>query len=224
MSLDILNPSQESIGGDLYSPLRFGEFFKIDSLKANLFDALRERNKNKFYVLFNEIVEVRTKHKPSPSPNKAFFTLLEILYKNKIMDSLVFLKPKPKDNNRREKEEERERWEYDGRYVIQWIDLLAKEYGWTYDYISNLDINLVAHLIQEILVNDQLEKEWQYSLTEIAYKYDSGSKKSSLVPLNRPYWMRKEADAVIKTTKIKKSLLPHGVTSLAGIETPNSVE
>ena len=100
-------------------------------------------------------------------------------------------------------------WEYEGRTWYLWVHTLAKAYGWTEEYISNLEIDTGLALIQETVVDDQLMKEWEWSLTELTYPYDKGSKTSRFNPLPRPGWMGRIAKKP-KKTKMLKSMLPVG--------------
>jgi len=67
-------------------------------------------------------------------------------------------------------------------------------------------------LIQEILTDDQLEKEFAHSLSEVAYEYSSQTKKSHKVPLDRPVWMRPKFIKAEKKIKIPANLIPIGNT------------
>ena len=107
---------------------------------------------------------------------------------------------KPKDGS----------WEYEGRSWHQYSHILAKAYGWTLEYISCLQVKDALAKIQEVIVDDQLEKEFIYGLSEIAYKYDKSSKTSSLVPLPRPHWMRTKVKSIPRFL-IPKSMMPMGI-------------
>ena len=100
-------------------------------------------------------------------------------------------------------------WDYPERDWYYWVHLLAYHYGWTLDYIAELDIDDALALLQEIEVESQIEKEWEYQISEIAYPYDPGTKKSVFKPLGRPQWMRREA--VVQKRRILKAHLPIGV-------------
>lgn len=102
-------------------------------------------------------------------------------------------------------------WDYIGRKWFWWVNTLAKAYGWTIPQIEDLDIDEAVSLLQEILVDQQFEREWQWGLSEVAYPYDEGSKKSKYRPLPKPAWMEKEEPLVInQKVKFKKSMLPVG--------------
>lgn len=76
---------------------------------------------------------------------------------------------------------------------------------------SELDPDDGVALLQEILTDDQLEKEWQWSLSEIAYPYNPDTKKSEFKNLPRPVWMQKEIRKPVKQIKIPASMLPVGI-------------
>ena len=114
-------------------------------------------------------------------------------------------------------------WEYEGRTWYYWLHIFSKEYGWTEEQIAKLDIDTAVGLLQEILITEQLEHEWQWSMTEIAYPYNKNTKKSEFQELPRPDWMRK---IVPKPEKImiRRDLLPVGLIVGEGYEgeTPKS--
>jgi len=101
-------------------------------------------------------------------------------------------------------------WDYPGRGWYYWSHLLAEAYGWTLEYIANLDIDDALSYIQEILTTNQLEHEFIWSTTEIAYPYNSTTKQSNFSPLSRPYFMFEKAKPV-KIFKIPKAMMPVGV-------------
>lgn len=111
------------------------------------------------------------------------------------------------------KEAKKDVWEYEGRTWYMWSNSLAGKYGWTLEYISELDIDDAIGLIQEIFVDEQLHREWEWSLTEIAYPYNKVTKKSEYKPLHRPSWMqgvRSDIIEKVKTIKIDPIYLPIG--------------
>lgn len=113
-----------------------------------------------------------------------------------------------KSNSKNEREIS---WDYVGRTFYLWANVLASTYGWTLDYIAELDFNDAIALMQEILVDQQIEKEWQWMLSEIAYPYNAGTKKSEFKALPRPDWMKeKKIITPVKNVKILKTMLPVG--------------
>lgn len=105
-------------------------------------------------------------------------------------------------------------WSYDGRMWHLYSHMLAKSYGWDLEYISCLHVEEALAKIQEIIVDTQLEHEFMYGLSEVAYPYDKNTKQSKFVPLPRPSWMRPKAKP-IKKFLIPKDMLPVGVVNMA---------
>jgi hypothetical protein len=101
-------------------------------------------------------------------------------------------------------------WEYDGRAWYFWLHLFAKFYGWSEDAIGNLDIDTAIGLYQETQIDEQMEREWTYSLSETAYPYNQATKKQEYKPLARPEWMLPIAPKHNQTIMIRKDLMPMG--------------
>lgn len=106
-------------------------------------------------------------------------------------------------------------WDYKGRNKFYLYHIFIKAYGWTVEYIRSLNPNHAMQLLQEILVDEQLEKEFSWSLSEIAYPYNKSTKKSEYKPMPRPIWMQPEVPKV-KIIRMPKSILPVGVVNDAG--------
>ena len=115
----------------------------------------------------------------------------------------------PSDEKSREDD-----WNYDGRVWHLYSHMLAKAYGWTLEYISQLSVVEALAKIEEIIVDTQLEREFYYGLSEAAYSYDKHTKTSKYVPLPRPHWMRKQIKP-IKKFLIPASMLPVGVVNMS---------
>ena len=101
-------------------------------------------------------------------------------------------------------------WEYDGREWYFWLNLFARNYGWSSETVANMDIDDALGAYQEIAISEQLEKEWEWGLSEVAYSYDKGTKSSKFVPLQRPEWMAPIVPKELPVVKMKKSFLPVG--------------
>ena len=118
---------------------------------------------------------------------------------------LAVLKPKKKE------EIQVVSWDYQERTFYLWSHILASKYGWTLEYIADMPFNDALALLQEAMVEEQLQKEWEWSLSEVAYFYNESTKKSEFRPLPRPSWMQSEIIAPpVKKVKILKSMLPVG--------------
>lgn len=114
-------------------------------------------------------------------------------------------------------------WDYDERVWYSWVHMLAGNYSWTLEYISELDVDDALALIQEISLQDQFNREWEWGLSEVAYEYEKSTKKSKLRKLERPSWMRqaniryKQAVEEQKpTVRVNPAFIPPGVILLDG--------
>ena len=82
-------------------------------------------------------------------------------------------------------------WDYLNRHIVFWVYLITSRARISLTETLSLDIDDFFALLQEVLIDEQLEKEWVYTLSEVAYQYDPSSKVSRLRPLERPVWMIK---------------------------------
>lgn len=102
--------------------------------------------------------------------------------------------------------------EYPERTWYIFANIFAKNYGWSLDTIAELDVDDAFALIQEITMDDQLEKEFYYSISEIAYPYDPNKKVNVFKPYPRPEWMRELVQVQPpKKVKIRKDMMPVGL-------------
>jgi hypothetical protein len=106
-------------------------------------------------------------------------------------------------------------WDYPGRNRVLWTSLLCRHYGWTVEYVRSLEVSTVFQLAQETLVDRQLEREFLWSMSEIAYPYNSSTKKSEFRELPRPEFMWQQATEP-KRFKIPTKLMPIGLVNDVG--------
>lgn len=85
----------------------------------------------------------------------------------------------------------RERYsDYPGRALARIVDILASHYNWSLADIINMPVRAALLHVQECLLRDHRDREWQYSLSEMAWEYDKGSGKSRLRPMKPIPWDR----------------------------------
>ena len=111
-------------------------------------------------------------------------------------------------------------WDYDGRNWYFYANLIAEHYGWSLEEIGGLDSYTGMALIEEILLSRQLEREFQWSMSEASVSYDEKTKTTKPNPLPRPYWMKqaKPDDPLpIPRFKIDKDKMPIGVVNYDAI-------
>ena len=202
-------------------PLR--RFLLLELKKKNLDKAIKARDRNAIVTCLQEVLHLQTNKSEFEkyTPTQILKSVLQIIFHNRIRSDAVFLIPSP---NHDKKPTEKHRYDFEGRIFTQWVDLLASNYGWSEESILEMSVDRVTYYIQEIMVRLHAEKEWSYRLSELAYKYDPGSKKSKYVPLEKPYWMKDEIDGTVKKTKIPYKLLPAGVINISGYDTVSKEE
>lgn len=110
------------------------------------------------------------------------------------------------------KKEKDEPWDYDKREWHLYIHMLAKEYGWTIEYISNLKVEDALSKIQEILIDEQLEREFLWTMSDRSSYWDDRTKTAKINPLPRPDWMNKhiELEKEVRKSLVPASMMPAG--------------
>lgn len=199
-----LNSTAISLLVKFYHRPRFEKWIKLETLRSNVIEAV---GTDTFTLKINRYVSTALSI-PEPIIEKLFWmdtiiTFYELVSRNVPTIKLPLLQPsKPTRDDSLS-------WDYEGRSYYTWLHLLAKEYGWTIEYVNNLNVDHVMALIQEVLTEQQLEKEFQWSMSEIAYQYNKTTKTSKFVPLTRPYWMLPKPQE-IKIVKMPKMYMPVG--------------
>ena len=114
--------------------------------------------------------------------------------------------------------DEKEAWDYDGRPYAMYLNIIASAYGWTQKEIEKLDVDIALALVQEIITDEQLDREFLWSMSDRSYIYNYNTKSGKANPLERPHFMKVEVQAP-KKTKILKSMMPQGNGTHAPTET-----
>ena len=189
----------------LYSQPRFGKFLLLEQIKYNIIQAAKRKEEQ-----FPELV-ISYLSAAFLFPKRIFknlrWDLLLLLFslasnKSSPTTGLPLLKPSKQKENK-------EPWDYEGRGYVLYIHLIAHAYGWTEKQIGNLKLDTALALVQEIITDEQLDREFIWGMSERSYSYNAKTKVGRAIPLDRPYFMQTEAKAPAKT-KILKSLMPIG--------------
>lgn len=100
-------------------------------------------------------------------------------------------------------------WDNPLRAVTIWIHLIARTYSWSKDEIEHLWPEEAIAYVQEIMADEQMDREFFHMLSQVAYEYNKTTKKSQYRPLPRPMWMLMQKPETV-ITKIRKDFLPVG--------------
>ncbi len=199
--------------GDIDYPLvrsKLKAWFALDNIFADIVEAAKLGNRENFVSSLYSYVSVafsipteKLQECPWHEMTRAFREAYTV---NRPTINLPMLRPRPESHYSSTKDG----WDYPERPWYTWINMLAKNYGWSIEYIENLDVDIALSLLQEIAIDNQLDREFMWGLSEISYQYDEVSKKSKFVPMERPHWM-KPIPKPIQKVKIRASELPVGI-------------
>lgn len=107
----------------------------------------------------------------------------------------------------------KEPWDYTGRIWWTWAHDFAKAFGWTLEYIANLKVEDAFAMLQENLLSQYFEREWQWTVSEYSVKYNQTTKKTEPNPLPKPDWMKAYSPQAIQPNKpviMRKDMIPVG--------------
>ena len=181
---------------------------KLEEIKKAIDDAISTKDSNNYFLALVQFIEMASSTPPKIEWDKLpWFEFLSV-YSDAIRINTPSLQFPVLVGEKGETK--KQPWEYEGRSWYFWLNLFAKNYGWNEEVIGEMDIDTAIGLYQEILIDGQFEKEWQYSITEIAYEYQEHSKKSVYKPLDRPEWMLPLAPTQLPIVKMRKDMMPMG--------------
>ena len=186
---------------------RLGRFFRLGEAYRKYQEALAERNSHSVSYLLDYLATASDTPRgmwEDASPLELADAFLRLVELNRIQLDLPLFSGVP--------ERDEKIYDYSGRFVATWVTRLARMYGWTADYIlGNLFPEEAACYLQEAEIQEFNEREFRYSLSELAYTYDKGTKRSRYVPLKRPGWMVAKKEKEDEKVSIPKRFIPQGV-------------
>ena len=143
-----------------------------------------------------------------------FYIIMAIAQVNYFPDTLAFLEP---TSTKTEKKPEPPAWNYPARGLNHWVHLIAKTYHWSRDEIFNLWPDEAMCYIQEILVDEYKDKEWEWELAGFGWKTDK-SGISTKNPFPAPDWAKMASTMEIPRTNLRVDMLPVGsVINISGV-------
>ena len=189
---------------------RFGKFLQLEDIKHKILQS-GKRKEETFPDLVVSYVSTAFLF-PANLLKKLPWDVLFLLFslassRNVPKVSIPLLKPN-------KQKEEKAPWDYDGRGYSMYVHIIARTYGWDKKKIDNLDIDIALALVQEIITDEQLDREFLWSMSDKNYIYNAQTKTSKANPLERPFFMKMEVQAP-KKTKIPKSMMPQGLVHYA---------
>jgi hypothetical protein len=189
--------------------LRLREWSKLEEVKRDLDEVASIKDYNGMFLQMVKFIEATIVSNVDIDWNRVPWYEFLLVYSEAIIintPTIDFPILHGKSENR-----EKYPWEYKERSWYFWLNLFAKHYGWTEEIISQLDIDTAIGLYQEIEIDGQLQREWEWGLSEIAYPYNKGTKKREYKPLARPSWMKPIIPKQLPMVRIRKDMMPMGL-------------
>lgn len=116
--------------------------------------------------------------------------------------------------NSRSQELAKTPWDHKKRPYIMWIHILASTYGWSLTEIRSLWPEEAVIYVQEILFDEQLDREWEHMLSPVSHPADKRGK-DLYKKLQRPSWMAPRP----RKQKLLRAGLPQGlIINISGVE------
>lgn len=187
--------------------LKLRLWLELESINEQIHKALEQKDED---AVVHQIIQYVSKAFDDSSVESLGWKYVVELYYDAVKESKVmFGLPMFKGTNKQHSDDPV--WEYPGRSWWNIAHQLAKQYGWTIEYIGELDVRDAMSLIQEIQIDTQLSHEWQWMLSERSVGYDEATKKSKFVPLPRPEWMQATNNIkIITAQEIPNDMKPRG--------------
>lgn len=101
-------------------------------------------------------------------------------------------------------------WDNPLRAILIWIHLIAKTYAWAKSEIEELWPEEAIAFVQEIMADEQTDREFIHSLSEVSYEFNKTTKKSHYRPLSRPAWMMLARKTKEIITTFRPDMMPVG--------------
>lgn len=197
----------------LYHP-RFGKFLYLENIKHSIVQAAN-RKEEAFpdlvvsYISAAFLIPKFILNNTKWEVTLLLFSFASIMSSTKLQIPLLTVHAKEKDK--------KDSWDYEGRGYAMYVHIIANSYGWTQKQIDNLKIDTALALVQEILTDEQLDREFMWSISDKSYIYNYKTKSGKANPLDRPYFMKEEVKPPVKT-KILRNMMPVGNGTYAKTE------
>lgn len=188
--------------------LQLKKWCELEATKKKIDDAISTRDFDTYYALTVRTIEMASISLPKINWEDVLWIDVASAYNqvielNRVRIDFPILRSDPT-------EPKTHPWEYEGRSWYFWLNLFSSRYGWDEDKISMLDVDTAVGLYQEISIDEQLQKEWEYGLSDVAYVYNTTTKSSEFKPLPRPDWMKPIIPKELPVIRMRKDMLPTG--------------
>jgi len=193
---------------------KFKQWFMLDDLKGKVLDCFHSDD-NKFSEYIIEYVKMAYEIEDSTMlSDLPWWEIADAFSRASIVNLTTLQLPMllKREVKKKDIKEVTYAWDYPERAWYFILHQFLYNYKWIPETVENLDVDDALALLQEINISDQLEKEFLYSLSEIAYPYDKARKLNVFKPMERPEWMKEFVKILPpKKVKIRKDMMPVGL-------------
>ena len=189
-------------------PSKLRKWLELEDVKFRIYEAVEDKDRDKvvnlIYLYVSTAIGIET-NTMLELPYREVLTAFNEIAKINVIDiDLPFMRIPV-----REKIEDTG-YEYDYRSWWSWANIFSKQFGWSLEYIADLNVNDGLCLYQEYLIDKYHERDWQWMLSERYVGYDEHTNSSKINAYPKPDWIQPKVKPV-KPTKIPIDLLPVGI-------------
>jgi hypothetical protein len=199
-----------TISGKEYDlvPAKLRRWLELEDVKFRISEAVEDKDRNKLvnliYLYLFTAIGIETNTMLDVPYREVLDAFNEIAKTNVITMELPFMRI----SSKREKLEDTG-YEYDFRSWWSWANIFSTKYGWSLEYIAEMNVSDGLCLYQEYLIDKWHEREWEWMLSDHYSSYDEHTNTAKPNPYPKPEWMQPKIKE-IKPTKIPIELLPIG--------------
>lgn len=190
-------------------PAKLRKWLELEDIKFRIQSAVEDKDRdrlvNLIYLYISTAIGIETNTMLDLPYKEVLDAFNEIAKINVITLDLPFMRIPVKEGRI-----EDTGYEYDYRSWWSWANIFSKQYGWSLEYIADLNVNDGLYLYQEYLIDKYHERDWQWILSERYVGWDEHTNSSKLNPYPKPDWMRPKMKP-IKPVKIPTEMMPVGV-------------
>ena len=200
-------------------PAKLRKWLELEDVKLRLYEAVEDKDReqvvNLIYLYISTAIGVET-NTMLELPYREVLTAFNEIAKINIVDvDLPFMRipvrEKPEDTG----------YEYDNRSWWSWANIFSTKYGWSLEYIADLNVNDGLCLYQEYLIDKYKDKEWQWMLSERYVGFDKVTNEAKINPYPKPDWMQAKIRP-IKPVKLPIKMIPSGIVKTWKDFVPNA--
>jgi len=189
-------------------PAKLRKWLELEDIKFRIQSAVEDKDRdrlvNLIFLYLSTAIGIETNTMLDLPYKEVLDAFNEIAKINVITMELPFMRIPVKEGKI-----EDTGYEYDYRSWWSWANIFSKQYGWSLEYIADLNVNDGLCLYQEYLIDKYHDRDWQWILSERYVGWDEHTNSSKLNPYPKPDWMKQKSKP-IKEIKLPIEMIPVG--------------